>query len=553
MKTFAEMSLEELQQAQRDCQELYDECMHCARQYGPIYAISDLHMGDGGPRDNFAYGDRENQLLSFLDFVDDNHGQLVICGDFFELWQSNISMVLTKRFGFSTGWRRWRPSTSWATMMPIFGTSLARAVGLPIRSSTRMCLGCHLNLAGKSFQFIHGHEADPYCSDDTPGLVALRLSTRAWPRTAMAARCLTSTDGGAESRGTHGKACQLLESASGQAGSFYGDQPQLRDMPPVADVVICGHTHRPGRIEPWHYNCGTWAERVNSFVRIHNGKVGVFDWVDGRAVPESDARSSRSRITTCVEKFLQLADTYNPDKHKIAGYLVSEKLDGTRCFWDGGLSRGIPTDHVPWASTTDPKTGQRKPKLKPTATGLWSRYGNPIMAPDDFLNALPACPLDGEFWAGRGNFQLCRSICGGDEPDPRFHRISYAVYSAPAIPYVFSSGEIKNTNMVRNLAFEEIEKWIKPRMFPGYGWVNTPATFNDELMFLREYLEAQNDRVFIHHQLRLPEDEVVARAMVNDFLDKVLEQGGEGVVIRNPLSSWIAKAAQGPVEVQAVQ
>ena len=244
-------------------------------------------------------------------------------------------------------------------------------------------------------------------------------------------------------------------------------------------------------------------------------------------------------------EFLQLADTYNPDKHKIAGYLVSEKLDGTRCFWDGGITRGIPTDQVPWASTTDPKTGQRKSKLKPSSTGLWSRYGNPIMAPDDFLNALPACPLDGELWAGRGNFQLCRSICGGDEPDPRFHRISYAVYSAPAIPYVFSSGEIKNTNMVCTLVFEEIEKWIKTRMFPGYGWVNTPATFNDELMFLREYLEAQNDRVFVHQQLRLPEDEEAARAMVNEFLQKVLDQGGEGVVIRNPMSPWTPKRHKG--------
>ena len=244
-------------------------------------------------------------------------------------------------------------------------------------------------------------------------------------------------------------------------------------------------------------------------------------------------------------EFLQLADTYNPDKHKIAGYLVSEKLDGTRCFWDGGITRGIPTDQVPWASTTDPKTGQRKSKVKPTSTGLWSRYGNPIMAPDDFLNALPACPLDGELWAGRGNFQLCRSICGGDEPDSRFHRISYAVYSAPAIPYVFSSGEIKNTNMVCTLVFEEIEKWLKSRMFPGYGWVNTPATFNDELMFLREYLEAQNDRVFVHQQLRLPEDEEAARASVNEFLQKVLDQGGEGCVIRNPMSSWTPKRHRG--------
>ena len=119
-------------------------------------------------------------------------------------------------------------------------------------------------------------------------------------------------------------------------------------------------------------------------------------------------------------EFLQLADHYDPHKHDVAGWFVSEKLDGTRCFWDGGLTRGLPTEQVPWASIIDPKTGEKKAKIKPVATGLWSRYGNPIMAPDWWLNQLPACPLDGELWAGRGKFQLCRSICGGDTPDERF-------------------------------------------------------------------------------------------------------------------------------------
>lgn len=244
-------------------------------------------------------------------------------------------------------------------------------------------------------------------------------------------------------------------------------------------------------------------------------------------------------------EFLQLAETYNPDKHKIAGYLVSEKLDGTRCFWDGGLTRGVPIDQVPWANVTDPKTGERKSKLKPTATGLWSRYGNPIIAPDDFLNALPACPLDGELWAGRGNFQLCRSICAGDDPDARFHRISYAVYSAPALEYVFASGEVKNANMHLTFDHEAIMKWVRPRLMPGYGVITPPATFNDELMFLREYLEAQNDRVFIHRQVRLPEDEQEARVVVDEFLKGVLDQGGEGCVLRNPLYSWTPRRHKG--------
>ena len=109
------------------------------------------------------------------------------------------------------------------------------------------------------------------------------------------------------------------------------------------------------------------------------------------------------------------------------------------------------------------------------------------------------------------------------------------------------SGEIKNANMVRSLAFEQIDQWLKPRIdkMPGYGWVKTSATFNDELMFLREFLEAQNDRVFIHQQIRLPEDEEAARGMVNEFLQKVLDQGGEGCVIRDPMASWTPKRHKG--------
>ena len=105
-----------------------------------------------------------------------------------------------------------------------------------------------------------------------------------------------------------------------------------------------------------------------------------------------------------MKEFLQLSHTYRPDVHKVGGCFVSEKLDGTRCFWDGGISRGMKTTDVPWANVNDPKTGLPKKKVKPISTGIWSRYGNPIVAPDDFLDQLPPIMLDGELWAGRGNF-----------------------------------------------------------------------------------------------------------------------------------------------------
>ncbi len=263
-----------------------------------------------------------------------------------------------------------------------------------------------------------------------------------------------------------------------------------------------------------------------------------------------------AKATSDRREFLQLAEPFKVDKldrkgnfaFRVGGRFLSEKLDGTRCFWDGGLSRGEATVDVPWASVTDPKTGKKKAKIKPVATGLWSRYGNPIMAPDWFLNQLPCCPLDGELWAGRGNFQTCRSICGGDEPDPRFKQIKYAVYSCPPITAVFGSGEIKNTNMVARFNYEAIERWIKERMvdFEGdFRFLNPGATFEDELKFLADAIESQSDHCFLHKQVLLPEDETSARDLVELHLDKVLAQGGEGVVMRDPNACWLPKRHAG--------
>lgn len=56
----------------------------------------------------------------------------------------------------------------------------------------------------------------------------------------------------------------------------------------------------------------------------------------------------------------------------LAGWLLSEKLDGCRAFWDGAQ--------------------------------MWTRSGNLIALPDSFRAQLPAVPLDGEIWAGRGRF-----------------------------------------------------------------------------------------------------------------------------------------------------
>ncbi|MHC4297931.1 MAG: hypothetical protein ACYS7Y_11560 [Planctomycetota bacterium] len=240
-------------------------------------------------------------------------------------------------------------------------------------------------------------------------------------------------------------------------------------------------------------------------------------------------------------EFLQLAKTYKPDnpKMKIAGWLISEKLDGTRCFWDGGITRGMATVEVPFASVINPKTGEWKTKIKPKATGLWSRYGNPIIAPDWFLDKLPKCPLDGELWAGRGKFQTCRSICAGDTPDERFKDIRYMTYGMPSLELVFGEGEIKNSNF-HCMVNQGVLDWAKGRQPAGYLNPAKENTFETEY----EHLEAVLDRcdvAFAHRQVFLDENEEDAQEAIEEFLRGVLDLGGEGVIIRDPRAVWTPK------------
>ena len=236
-------------------------------------------------------------------------------------------------------------------------------------------------------------------------------------------------------------------------------------------------------------------------------------------------------------ELLMLAHKYLPGKYNIAGWYISEKLDGSRCFWDGGLSRGIPTIDVPWASVLHPKTKCEKGKIKPVATGLWSRYGNPIMAPDWFLNNLPPMMLDGELWAGQGNFQLTRSIVAQDNPDERWKQIEFAVFSTPHPSNFAFEGVIKNPNMYCVINAMEVEAFIRARnkeLGGGFLRVQDGATFDEELVCLRDALEG--NQIYLHGQRKLPDTN--PEKVVETFLDKVLVDGGEGVMMRDPTSQW---------------
>lgn len=90
-----------------------------------------------------------------------------------------------------------------------------------------------------------------------------------------------------------------------------------------------------------------------------------------------------------------------------AGHLVSEKLDGVRALWDGRTLR--------------------------------FRSGAAIAAPRAFLARLPAVPLDGELWLGRGRFDTLSGLVRRLQADEALWRdLSYQVFELPAAGGTFA-------------------------------------------------------------------------------------------------------------------
>jgi DNA ligase-1 len=138
-------------------------------------------------------------------------------------------------------------------------------------------------------------------------------------------------------------------------------------------------------------------------------------------------------------EFLQLAQNYNPIRHGIGGWFASEKLDGMRAYWDGGISRGILTSQIKYANTA--KDYRRLTPVR--ATGLWTRYAKPIAAPNWWLDLLPAnVPLDGELYMGHGKFQELVSCVKKLEPGPEWHSVCYMVFDVPSDYMMFAPGRI---------------------------------------------------------------------------------------------------------------
>lgn len=271
----------------------------------PIFVVSDLHMGDGGPRDNFAHmagGRRESEFISFLDYVYTVNGRLVINGDLFELWQANISKVLTYRVDLLD----YLADDCFNTVYLLGNHDIdllhfrwEKGVRLTHPIFRQMATSLILHVAHQNILICHGHEQDPYCCGENPGL----------GRASAIYTGLKEDRVGSPLRGKYGTVeGQALRRLTwpGRVRRWFMGEPsptqvirknmlclqQSKDY----DAVIFGHTHEPGQLVRYSrvlnnwilapiYNSGSWTEETCSFVRIDpEGTIGVYDWVGGKAV-----------------------------------------------------------------------------------------------------------------------------------------------------------------------------------------------------------------------------------------------------------------------------
>lgn len=232
-------------------------------------------------------------------------------------------------------------------------------------------------------------------------------------------------------------------------------------------------------------------------------------------------------------EFVQLAHMLNMDKHRITGMMMSEKLDGMRAIWDGGASRGIPTEDVPWANTAK----DARFKVPQVATGLWSRYGKALHAPDWFLDFLPTgCILDGELWAGVGKFQQVTSTVRSLNKNKEWGEIDYMVLDLVDPDIIFAPGLISNTNFNKVLTDTSIKFWNSQILTDH---IKVPKRFSARYKLLIEMV-GMRPGCTLHSQVMTPLNTIKAKATIELFLEYVLQIKGEGVILRNPDTLWQA-------------
>ena len=204
-----------------------------------------------------------------------------------------------------------------------------------------------------------------------------------------------------------------------------------------------------------------------------------------------------------MREYLMLAKQFRGESESVQDWFVSHKFDGMRALWDGGVSKGM---MPPWCTGDGP------------CTGLFSRYGRVIKAPDWWLDYLPkGICLDGELYAGswRDTVSVTRSHAGD------WNLVKFHVFDVPTPAQFSTAGIISNAHTVLKVDWDWRQYWEEP-WIGGQVYETTAAILH----------HVANAVVKVIKQTRV-------NGPVEPLLADALQAGYEGLMFRHPLSTWL--------------
>lgn len=125
-----------------------------------------------------------------------------------------------------------------------------------------------------------------------------------------------------------------------------------------------------------------------------------------------------------------------------------------------------------------------------------SRLGNTYFAPDWFTARFPKVPLDGELWIERKQFQRTVSIVRRHDQSDLWREVSFQVFDAPACP----------------------------------------DTFEGRFEYAQAVVQQQRSEFILFD----PQVRCEGKAHLQEELARILRSGGEGVMLREPGSAYVA-------------
>ena len=227
-----------------------------------------------------------------------------------------------------------------------------------------------------------------------------------------------------------------------------------------------------------------------------------------------------------------LADDYNPLKFKAEGSFMSEKLDGVRALWLP-WTRNLPVENIPFAN-------RLKDKREYICSGLWTRRGKVIVAPDWWLDQLPKdMPLDGELFIGRNLFNKTVGTVRKLEPvDTEWAEIAYRIFDIPSFQQFFKTGWIREGGKAGEPAYEVLmkETWAADFNLMSHPFYKQ-RRFTEVMSFFKN-VQLWNNVVYPVEFQQLPFSARDAEEIVATRLIQITELGAEGLMLRRPHTCW---------------